>query len=95
MPAGYASLGADLNYYETIYQLGRDFYEPYFRGLRDVAFNDEIKASVEDSEAYRVSLLRFGGAEPTIVDAARLLRAPTLPAKRGNVYKTLKAAGLN
>ena len=37
---------------------------------------------VEDSEAYRVSLLRFGGAERTIGDAARLLRAPTLPTKR-------------
>lgn len=82
LPAGHASLGADLDYYETVYKLGREVFEPYFRGLRDVAFNDEIKASVEDSEAYRVSLLRFGGAERTIGDAARLLRAPTLPTKR-------------
>src|SRR6185312_1221343 len=82
LPAGYASLGSDLDYYETVYKLGRDIFEPYFRGLRDVAFDDEAKASVEDSEAYRVSLLRFGGAERTIDDAARLLRAPTLPTKR-------------
>lgn len=82
LPAGHASLGADLDYYETLYKLGRDVFEPYFRGLRDVAFDDEIKASIEDSEAYRVSLLRFGGAERTIGDAARLLRAPTLPTKR-------------
>lgn len=82
LPTGHASLGADLDYYETIFKLGRDVFEPYFRGLRDVAFDDEIKASVEDSEAYRVSLLRFGGAERTLGDAARLLRGPTLPTKR-------------
>lgn len=82
LPAGYASLGADLDYYETIFKLGRDVFEPYFRGLRDVAFDDEIKASVEDSEAYQVSLLRFGGAKRTIADAAQLLRRPTLPTKR-------------
>jgi hypothetical protein len=40
--------------------------EPYFRGLRDVAFDDEFKASVEDTEAYRVSMSRFGSAERTI-----------------------------
>lgn len=81
LPAGHASLGADLDYYETIYKLGRDVFEPYFRGLRDVAFNDEIKANVEDSEAYQVSLIRFSGAKRTIIDAARLLRASTLPVK--------------
>lgn len=90
LPVGHASLGADLEYYETIYKLGRDIFEPYFKGLRDVAFADEIKASVEDSEAYRVSLLRFGGAERTLVDAARLLRAPTLPSKRRSAGFTVK-----
>ncbi|WP_312809066.1 AAA family ATPase [Agrobacterium cavarae] len=82
LPEGYASLGADLEYYETLYKLGREVFGPYFEGLRDVAFDDEAKASVEDSEGYRVSMLRFGGAERTIADAARLLRATTLPTKR-------------
>ena len=82
LPASHASLGADLDYYETIYKLGRDVFEPYLRGLRDVAFDDEIKAGVEDSEAYQVSLLRFSGAKRTIADAARLLRADALPARR-------------
>jgi ABC-type lipoprotein export system ATPase subunit len=90
LPAGHASLGADLEYYETIYKLGRDVFEPFFKGLRDVAFNDDIKASVEDSEAYRVSLMRFGGAERTIDDAARLLRATTLPTKRRSAGFTVK-----
>lgn len=82
MPKGYfrslseqhASLGADLNYYEKLYKLGAAVYKPYFRGLRDVAFDEEVRVEVEESEAYRVSLLRFGGAERTIRDAARLLR---------------------
>jgi hypothetical protein len=65
LPVGHAWLGADLDYYETIYKLGRDVFEPYFRGLRDVVFDDEIRADVEDSEADRVSLLRFGGAKRT------------------------------
>lgn len=82
LPSGHASLGGDLDYYETVFKLGRSVFEPYFKGLRDVAFDDEIRASVEDCEAYRVSLLRFGGAERTLSDAARLLRKPTLPQKR-------------
>lgn len=82
LPVGYASLGADLDYYETVFKLGRGVFEPYFKGLRDVAFDDEFKASVEDCEAYRVSLLRFGGSKRTIVDAARLLRRSTSPTKR-------------
>ncbi len=82
LPKGHASLGAELDYYETLYKLGRGVFRPYFEGLRDVAFDDDAKASVEDTEGYRVSMLRFGGAERTITDAARLLRAPTLPMKR-------------
>ncbi|SFB44412.1 hypothetical protein SAMN03159488_03881 [Pseudomonas sp. NFIX10] len=100
LPDGYASLGADLDYYETIFKLGRDIFEPYFRGLRDVAFDDTIKASVEDSEAYRVSLLRFGGAERTLGDATRLLRGPNVPTKRRNAgfkvkFKTRVANSAN
>ena len=78
----YASLGADLEYYETLYKLGRDGFRPFLEGLRDIALSDNAKAAVEDTEGYRVSMLRFGGAERTIADAARLLRAPTLPTKR-------------
>lgn len=78
----HASLGADLAYYETLYKLGKNVFEPFLRGLRDIAFSDDAKAAVEDSEAYRVSLLRFSGAERTIADAARLMRATSLPMKR-------------
>ncbi len=82
LPEGFGSLGAELDYYETLHRLGRDIFAPFLEGLRDVAFDDEAKAAVEDSEAYRVSLLRFGNAERTISDAAKLLRARRLPIKR-------------
>ncbi|ARC38070.1 hypothetical protein A6J80_18415 [Paracoccus yeei] len=82
LPPSHASLGADLDYYETLYKLGKNIFEPYLRGLRDVAFDDDIKAGVEDSEPYQVSLLRFSGAKRTITDAARLLRADALPIRR-------------
>ncbi|MCI1025380.1 AAA family ATPase [Pseudomonas putida] len=87
LPEGHASLGGDLNYYETLFKLGRTIFEPYLKGIRDVAFDDEVKASVEDCEAYRVSLLRFGGAERTLSDAARLLRRTTLAEKRRTGFK--------
>lgn len=51
----HASLGSDLNYYETLYKLGRDIFRPFLEGLRDVAFSDDAKAAVEDTEGYRVS----------------------------------------
>ncbi|MBK1664472.1 hypothetical protein CKO38_06205 [Rhodospirillum rubrum] len=78
----YASLGADLDYYETLYKLGRVVFRPYFKGLRDIAFDDDVKAGVEDLEGFRVSLLRFSGAERTIDDATKLLKATTAPVKR-------------
>ena len=68
----YASLGGKLEYYQTLHALGEVIYGPYLRGLRDVAFDDTIKARVEDLEAFRVSLLRFAGAERTIHDTARI-----------------------
>lgn len=82
LPKGYGSLGADLDYYETLYKLGRKIFQPYLEGLRDVAFDDEAKADVEDTEGYQVSMLRFSGAERTIADAIRLFRAHTLPRRR-------------
>ncbi|MCK0097750.1 hypothetical protein MWU60_19410 [Yoonia sp. F2084L] len=79
---GFASLGADLDYYETLYKLGREVFEPYLSALHDIAYDDDAKALVEDTEGYRVSLLRFSGAKRTITDAARLLQAPKRPSPR-------------
>ena len=78
----YASRGADLDYYEKLYKLGRPTFRAYFKGLRDIAFDDHAKASVEDLEGYRVSLQRFSGAERTLADASKLLKAETAPTRR-------------
>jgi putative AbiEii toxin of type IV toxin-antitoxin system len=96
----YASLGADLDYYETLYKLGRTIFRPYLRGLRDVAFDDDAKAGVEDLEGFRVSLLRFSGAERTILDATKLLKANNAPTKRRSAgfkvkFKTRVAQSAN
>ena len=78
----YASLGSGLEYYETLYKLGPDIFRPYFKGIRDLAFDDHVKAEFEEMEGYRVSLLRFSGAERAVVDAAKLLKANQPPPKR-------------
>lgn len=85
----HASLGGDLDYYEALYKLGPEIYIPYLEGMRDIAFDDGAKATVEDIEAYRVSLLRFSGAKQTIDDASRLFHVKSvtrksLSAKRKN-----------
>ena len=79
----YASLGSNLDYYENLYTQRIEIYKPYLDGLRDVAFNDGIKARFEDLEAFRVSLLRFSGSERTVADAAKLF-SPRTPRKRSN-----------
>jgi hypothetical protein len=75
LPATHASLGANMEYYEKLYKLGPSVFRPYLEGLRDIVFSDEAKAAIEDTEGFRVSMLRFGGAERTISDAVRLLRS--------------------
>jgi AAA domain, putative AbiEii toxin, Type IV TA system len=77
LPSGYYSLGQSLKYYEDLFRLGRAVYEPYLQGLADVAFNDELRASYEDEEAFQVSLLRFSGAERMLADAAKLFARRT------------------
>lgn len=78
----HASLGADLEYYEKLYKLGPGIYRSFLEGLRDIAYSDDAKAAVDDTEGYRVSMMRFGGAERTIADAARLLHTRTSKTRR-------------
>jgi hypothetical protein len=73
----FCSLGADLEYYEKLFKLGPQIYEAYLTGLKDVTYNDDVRAKFEDKEGYKVSLLRFSGAERTIADAARLFARKT------------------
>ena len=67
----YCSLGQDLDYYEQLLKSGQAVYEPYLRGLSDVVFDDDVRARFEDSEGYKVSLLRFSGAMRAVEDAPK------------------------
>ena len=78
----YCSLGGTLDYYELLFKQGRPIYRTYLEALGDVTFNDDIKARFEDLEGYKVSLLRFSGAERTIADAARLFARDAPATKR-------------
>ncbi len=82
LAATYCSLGADLKYYKTLFKLGDEVYKAYLIGIRDVAYNDLIKARFEDLEGYRVSLMRFSGAERTIEDARRIFTKKTISNQR-------------
>lgn len=81
----YASSGGDISYYEKLFKLGRNTFRRILRGVRDVAYDDGIKAEFEDLEGFRVSLLRFGGAERTLADAAKLLKTPKALPKRKSI----------
>lgn len=72
----YASTGGGPSYYETLYKQKRTTARAYLRGIRDVAFSDTVKADFEDLEGFKVSLLRFAGAERTLADAAKLFKEP-------------------
>lgn len=55
---GYCSLGRDLGYYIALHKLGPAVSREYLEAMSDVVYNDEAKARFEDTEGYRVSLLR-------------------------------------
>ena len=48
-------MGGAPSYYEKLYGLGKKIFVPYLKALRDVAFNDQIKARFEDLEGFSVS----------------------------------------
>lgn len=92
----YASLGGGLDYYDRLFSLGPEIYRPYLSALRDVVFNDSIKASVEDTEVFRVSLMRFSGAELTLIEGRRLFtQTKSAPRKRnaGFIFRLKTSLG--
>lgn len=87
----YCSLSVDLEFYEKLYALGPAIYHSYLTKLRDVAYNETIRADFEDLEAYRVSLLRSSGAEHTISSAKALFFTKAKKGRRSkNIEFTLK-----
>ena len=96
----FCSLGEDLDYYERLFKRGKPFYNTYLNALQDVVYSDDVKARFEELEGYRVSLLRFRGAERTIADARKLFARGTTVQKRrstgfGVKFKTRVAPEAN
>lgn len=77
--SSYCSLGEGLEYYENIVKFGTNLSREYLAGLSDVVFNDNIRAEFEDLEGYKVSLLRFSGAERLVENAKRLFTSSVKP----------------
>ncbi len=86
----FCSLGGDLDYYEKLFKLGAAIFRPYLKGLSDAVYSDDVRARFEDTEGYKVSLLRFGGAERTIADARRLFTATRVRKLGAGVQMKLK-----
>jgi predicted ATPase len=78
----YCSVGGDLKYYETLFNLGPAIYGPYLQGISDAAYSPHVRARFEDLEGYRVSRMRFSGAERTIADASLLFASSTPVARQ-------------
>jgi hypothetical protein len=96
--SSFCSLSGDLDYYEQLFKLGRSVYHPYLKGLSDAVYSDDVRARFEETEGFKVSLLRSSGAESTIVEAQRLFRK--LPLRKPGAgfqvkLKTRVAKGAN
>ncbi|WP_417548639.1 ATP-dependent nuclease [Marinobacter segnicrescens] len=60
---GYGSLGQDQSYYETLLELAEPVRVAILGGLRDVVWDEAIRAELQDDDAYETSLTRsVGGA---------------------------------
>jgi len=68
----YCSLGQELKYYEDLRLAGEDIYIPYFKALRDAAYNSSIGTQFLHVKGFRQSLLRFSEAEKAFREAISL-----------------------
>lgn len=68
----YCSLGADSRFYKGLLEAGRDVYEPYLEGIRDVIFRPEIGEAFSKVKGFRDSLLRSSEAEKIFHEGGRM-----------------------
>lgn len=61
LDASYGSLGQDQIYYETLLELDEPVRVAILSGLRDVVWDETIRALLAEEEAYQVSLTRSVG----------------------------------
>lgn len=63
LPQGYASLGESAEYYENLISLGEDERISILRAMRDVIWDADIRARVEQEPAFQKSLMRGQGSD--------------------------------
>ncbi|WP_374611972.1 ATP-dependent endonuclease [Sphingorhabdus sp.] len=61
LDAGYGSLGQDQSYYETLLELPEPVRVAILGALRDVVWDDAIRAELQNDDAYGTSLTRSVG----------------------------------
>lgn len=70
----YCSLGGDPDYYRRLAALDSPVAEAILGALRDVAVDEQIRASFENEAGFATSLLRFQEARDAIEEGAKLFR---------------------
>ena len=70
----YCSLGQELAYYESLFELEEEIRTDYLIGLRDAAADPSIRAIFENEQGFQDSLLRSGSAARALDDALGVLQ---------------------
>ena len=70
----YCSLGQELAYYESLFELEEEVRTDYLIGLRDAAADPSIRERFENERGFQVSLLRWGPAARALDDALVVLQ---------------------
>ena len=70
----YCSLGQELAYYESLFELEEEVRTDYLIGLRDVAADTSIREQFESEKGFEVSLLRWGPAALALDNALGVLQ---------------------
>ena len=70
----YCSLGQELAYYESLFELEEEVRTDYLIGLRDAAADPSIRERFENEQGFQVSLLRWGPAARALDDALVVLQ---------------------
>ncbi|HTD07720.1 MAG TPA: AAA family ATPase, partial [Solirubrobacteraceae bacterium] len=62
LPSDYCSLGQAMSYYEILFAAGKEVYEPFLKGLRDMVFLSSVRERFGKQPGVVTSLMRFGSA---------------------------------
>lgn len=83
----YCSLGASMDYYEKLSNLGKSVYEDILFNLNDSAYYDDIKENFYNLKGFKVSLLRDVSSRNTLENAKFMLNQTKLVSNYNFLYK--------